>query len=318
MIGTTKLFGQYVLTPSTQIYASELDDVAPSSSSLSYASSCAIPEQWLPLRLVRVSRYNHDTSIFTFCLPEGHSQLALPLGAHLLVLAPGREHGGGDAIRPYTSILEEEEGVFALLVKRYDEWGAKETPSTHFLFTRTNHTYRPKGAVSNYIHSLKIGDELHFKHTAMCLGRLNQDTLSSLTQLTLIAVGVGVAPMIQLLRALFEDKDEAATVEAEDEGKAKVTIISRAQRRQIQVVLLYGAREVEDILLREQLEAWQEQQAHRFKLVFCIGSRFANVHMGAKTKDAYVPPPPPKAATRGTRASDRPPSHSFGKHRGQE
>ena len=32
---------------------------------------------------------------------------------------------------------------------------------------------------------------------------------------------------------------------------------------------------------------------HRFKVLFCVGSRWANVHMGAKTKSEYVPPPLP-------------------------
>ena len=81
--------------------------------------------------------------------------------------------------------------------------------------------------------------------------------------------------MIQVLRALFDRTEE------------------EEKEQDLRIVLLYGAREVEDVLLREQIEEWQTTQAHRFRVVFCIGSRFANVHMGAKTKDEYIPPPLP-------------------------
>jgi hypothetical protein len=56
---------------------------------------------------------------------------------------------------------------------------------------------------------------------------------------------------------------------------------------------------VEDILVRQQLEAWQEQHGEEvFKVVFCVGSRWTNVHWGVKTKgkgerEQYVPPPLP-------------------------
>jgi hypothetical protein len=50
---------------------------------------------------------------------------------------------------------------------------------------------------------------------------------------------------------------------------------------------------VRDILLRELLEEWVSRHPYRFKVVYCVGSRWANVHMGAKSKTAYEPPPPP-------------------------
>ena len=56
-------------------------------------------------------------------------------------------------------------------------------------------------------------------------------------------------------------------------------------------------RTVEDILLREVLEAWQRDYRDMFKVVFCVGSRWTNVHMGALTKCTakaeYIPPPLP-------------------------
>lgn len=53
-----------------------------------------------------------------------------------------------------------------------------------------------------------------------------------------------------------------------------------------------------DILLRAQLEAWQEHYGEDvFRVVFCVGSRWANVHWGVKTRgksgEEYAAPPIP-------------------------
>ena len=133
------------------------------------------------MELLAIKKYNHDTSILQFRLPAGRTRLDLPVGSFLLVKAPGCERDGKDAIRPYTSISDDDKpldindqiGSFEILCKRYDEWGAKENSQTHFLFTKTDHSYRPPGAASNYIHRLKIGSSLSFQYTAECVGRMN-------------------------------------------------------------------------------------------------------------------------------------------------
>lgn len=139
-----------------------------SSSSL----NCSIPSEWSSLELLSIDDYNHDTSIFTFQLPtdRGNKYLNLPVGGFLLILGPNCDHDGGHAIRPYTSISDDYHdnrdkvtGSFKVLCKRYNQWGVKESKETNFLFTRTNHSYRPPGALSNYIHRLKVGDHLQFK-----------------------------------------------------------------------------------------------------------------------------------------------------------
>lgn len=175
MITTKKVFGSYVLTKV------DFDKLAAAgsvdSASESVVSSCAVSSQWTDLQLLEVRKYNHDTNIFQFSLPKDQAKLNLPVGGFLLVLAPGCEHDGSDAIRPYTSIQDDDlqlnygnndsqksiTGTFELLCKRYDQWGIQESVQTHFLFTKTNHSYRPAGAVSNYIHKLKVGDYVKFK-----------------------------------------------------------------------------------------------------------------------------------------------------------
>jgi len=280
MISTHKVFGQYVLMPATELLKHHLKD---SEGEEEFVSTCSIPTRWTPLTLIGVTPYNEDTSLFCFSLvrptetatPATRLRLDLPTGSCMLIRAPNCEHlpMGGDAIRPYTSISSEEEirktGSFTILVKRYDSWGQRETPQTHFLFTKTDHTWRPAGAVSNFIHRLNVGDTLEFKHTSECIGRFPNPIPKSATNWTLIAVGVGIAPMINIIRHLLLEADT-------------------------RVVLLYGVRQVDQILMFPLLEQLSASSEGRFSVVYCIGSRFANVHLGAKTKDCHVPPPPPK------------------------
>ena len=154
MITSEKLFGSYRLKKVV------LDDTNESST-----ETCILPSEWQPLTLIERRAYNHDTSIFRFKLLNDSDHLNLAVGCYLLVRAPCCDHDGSDAIRPYTAVSNNNTsiGYFDILCKRYDEWGVKETASSNFLFTKTDHSYKPKGACSNYIHSLKIGDSLEFK-----------------------------------------------------------------------------------------------------------------------------------------------------------
>lgn len=132
-----------------------------------YVSSCCIPSSWIPLELLSRTTINYNTCVLTFRLPHEKQRLDLPIGTFLLIKVPNAEADGNDAIRPYTSIsddnLIENQGIFQILCKRYDEWGQKENPKTHFLFTRTDHSYRPPGVVSIFLHKLPIGQSALFK-----------------------------------------------------------------------------------------------------------------------------------------------------------
>ena len=71
-----------------------------------------------------------------------------------------------------------------------------------------------------------------------------------------------------------------------------------------------------DILLRDKLDRWQGERPDLLTVVYCVGSRWANVHMGAKTKD-HIPPPTPvgfedlKAAEIGWVNEDKIRRHGF-------
>ena len=221
------------------------------SSPLEYASSCIIPTTWTKFPLINVIPYNHDTSIFEFGLEEGQ-RLELPVCGCLLMMAPRCDHDGGDAVRPYTPCSPADmTGKFQILIKRYAPWGDKDVL----------HSYKPPGAVSNFVHSMKLGDAISFKHISANVKLPYVDPsgargFKGVETITMIAVGVGLAPMIQALHAMLGNEDDST-----------------------RVVFLYGNRTVRDILLKEQLDAWEKQYPERFKVVHCIGTRYGKVHM---------------------------------------
>ena len=73
------------------------------------------------------------------------------------------------------------------MVKVYHQWG----DPIHA------HSYRPAGAVSNYINNLNVGDSVQFKHIAKNIKI--QYPFTGVKTITMLAVGAGIAPMIQAL-----------------------------------------------------------------------------------------------------------------------
>ncbi|KAJ1458325.1 hypothetical protein M885DRAFT_562067 [Pelagophyceae sp. CCMP2097] len=224
------------------------------SASEEFASSCALPTNWVGCELLRVEPHTKDTSLFTFATPR-RTPLHLPTCACLLLRAPGCEHGGGDAVRPYTPVGEGDDGTFRLVVKRYAEWGFK--PEGNFDTYAFARSYRPAGAVSNYVFSRSVGESVEFKHVSANV-RIPYPFIG-VDRLNLIAVGAGIAPMVQALEKLLNTPGDNTDI-----------------------VLLYGNRTVEDILMRDKLDKWAVQHAHRFKVVYCVGSRYSNVKVGMK------------------------------------
>ena len=240
MISTKKIFGSYVLE---KVGLKDIAPLATEREEFPFEHHCSIPTEWTNLTLVHVRPYNHDTSIFRFRLPSGCQRLNLPVGSFMLIRAPGCERDGTDAIRPYTSISDDDQlnidpsietGCFDILVKRYDEWGKKENLVDNFLFTRTDHSYKPPGVTSNYIHRLKHGDTLEFKYTPQCVGRLRYP-LEGVKSMTMIAVGVGIAPMIHAMRAVFKERRRSLS-EAPQKGMDTEDVIP-----DLKIKLLYGA-----------------------------------------------------------------------------
>jgi hypothetical protein len=124
-------------------------------------------------------------------------------------------------------------------------------------------------------------------------------TAGGVKLITMIAVGVGIAPMIHTLRAIFRHRESQLRSAERADSPSPCQ-----QSRNIRVKLLYGVvstvsdysnffsitsyipikfssyciahlrptqREVADILLREQLEEWRIKYDDIFSVLYCVG-----------------------------------------------
>lgn len=200
---------------------------------LERCSSCYIPTSWIALPLLARREYNHDSSIYTFGLPEGQS-LELPVCACVLMKAPGRgrkdgagaaDFDGTDAVRPYTPISDNSMlGQFELLVKRYDN-----------------------GAASQYLHSLTPGEAtVEFKHIVFNIKA--QYPFEGKKSFTMLCGGTGIAPIYQALWKLLGTAGDDRPV-----------------------TVIYSNKTPEDILMREELELYASKHPDRLRLVHIIG-----------------------------------------------
>ena len=108
--------------------------------------------------------YNHDSTLYTFGLPEGKS-LSLPVCA--CVLMRGFDAKGEVAVRPYTPTSSNEVlGSFDLLVKVYEQ-----------------------GVVSKWLDGLEIGAPVGFKHIPF---NIKAQYPFGLRAITMLAGGTGI------------------------------------------------------------------------------------------------------------------------------
>ena len=247
---------------------------------------CLSPAHFTPLQLARVTAYNHDTSLFEFALPDAGACLGLRAFTHLVVRAPGCEHafnGGGDAERAYTAVSAPSvRGSFTIMVKRYAEWGVPQFA----------HSYHPPGAVSNYLHSLKLGDAVQMRLNASAHMRVVRNTVRldvwisieseleshafllgfdcqrlpfgalSVHRVTMICVGAGVAPFVHALHYILG-------------GQGDNNIDAN-----LECTLIYGNRTVRDVLMLPQL---LEVRTHCYSLFLAFVNRtFTTAYRRAK------------------------------------
>jgi NAD(P)H-flavin reductase len=217
--------------------------------SLTYASACYLPNEWIELPLLTRREVARDVTVYGFGLPKGQA-LALPVCACLLLRAPGRGRGAGgkddwdgsDAVRPYVPISEPSlKGRFELLVRRYDS-----------------------GASSSYLHGLALGSLVAFRHTRHNL-RL-QYPFDGYSTITILCGGTGITAAYQALVQILRSPH--------DERK---------------VVLIDSHRSPEDILLREELDELARHYPHRLTLVHVVGASAEDKPpLGWQTTDTFI------------------------------
>ncbi|KAL7560203.1 hypothetical protein ACA910_020803 [Epithemia clementina (nom. ined.)] len=162
------------------------------------------------------------SAVLRFGLPNEQQPLNLSTCACILAQA---EINGETVVRPYTPIsTNAQTGSFDLLIKNYGE----------------------HGTMSPYIHNLKIGDRIAFKHIDGNV-KIQAEQFDDTDRILMLVGGTGITPMIQALHAILgQNKNEAKT-------KKHVT-------------MFYGSRNSQDILGQELLDQWASDHKDQFSL----------------------------------------------------
>jgi len=195
------------------------------------------------LKLIKKIELSHDTRLFRFELPSPEHCLGLPIGQHIYLSARIND---SLVVRPYTPTTSDEDlGHMDLVVKIYK--------------ANVHPKFPDGGKMTQYLDNMNIGDSIDVRGPSGLLvynGRgvfdIKQDKKSAgkevkVGQVSMIAGGTGITPMLQLVRAVFRDPEDT-------------TCLS----------LLFANQTEDDILLRKELEEVQKQHPDRFNLWYTV------------------------------------------------
>lgn len=220
------------------------------------------------LRLKEKIIISHDTRMFRFELPNEEHCLGLPIGQHINLSA---RINGSLVVRTYTPTSSDEDlGYVDLVIKVY---------SSHV------HPQFPDGGkMSQHLDSLAIGNTIdvkgptgHIEYKGQGKFKIKIDKKTNKivesSEVSLIAGGTGITPILQLVRAVFRDPDDNTCL-----------------------ALLYANKTEEDILLRKELEQIAKEHPDRFKLWFTVSNsgddwKYSVGHINDEMiKHALLPP----------------------------
>jgi len=210
----------------------------------------------------------YNSILFRFELPSKNMRLGLPVGKHVLLSFTESDNL---VSRPYTPVTSDEElGFFDLLIKVY-----------------------PTGKMGNYLKNLPIGKSVnvkgpqgmieYFGNGKFCVRRKYKanpqqaiEQVQHVKTIGMIAGGTGLTPMLQIIRA----------------------VLKHSQTDKTKLSLIFANVAEEDILLRAELEKYEQQHSSQFHLFYTLdkpsenwtgGRGFVSAEMIAK----HLPPPSP-------------------------
>lgn len=191
---------------------------------------------WTKCILHAKTTVSWDTRIFTFKLEHDSQSLGLPTGQHLMIRLkdPATRES---IIRSYTPISPtSKRGFLDVLVKVYfatdAQPGGKMTKALDAI--PTGHFVEMKGPIGK------------FEYVGKGECRINGKP-RHVKRFFMICGGSGVTPIFQVLRAVMQDKQDPTAC-----------------------VMLDGNRLVEDILCKEELDAFASGNADRLKLLYTL------------------------------------------------
>lgn len=194
------------------------------------------PREKIPCKLVSKTSLSHDVRLFRFALPSEDQLLGLPVGKHIFLCATIEEKLCMRAYTPSSTV--DEVGYFDLVVKIYLKGVHPKFPNG--------------GLMSQHLDSLPIGFVLDVKGP---LGHIEYTGKGNFMvhgkpkfakRLAMLAGGTGITPIYQVAQAILKDPED---------------------RTEMHVV--YANRTEDDILLREELDAWAKSD-ERFKVWYVV------------------------------------------------
>lgn len=201
------------------------------------------PEQTYSVKLIEKENITHDTRRFRFEIPEKHV-LGLPTGKHISVLA---QIGENQVIRSYTPVSSDDDvGYFELVIKIY--------------FKNVHPKFPDGGKLTQYLESLKIGDSCHIRGPKGRLEYFGNGEFSiskdpktkgekkRFKKVSMVAGGTGIAPMLQIIRQVFNKSTADKT----------------------EIALLFANQTEDDILLRDELEQEAKNHPNQFKFWYTL------------------------------------------------
>jgi len=229
------------------------------------------PKAFVPFPITKITQLSPNTKAFDLALPSADAEMGAHTASFIMV-----KNAVGDA-RPYTpTTLNDQKGSFELVVKAY-----------------------PGGKVSEYLHSLKVGDSIEVKGPIPKLAYKK----NMKKQIACIAGGSGITPMLQVIQEVLKDKDDTT-----------------------QLCLIFANNSEVDILLKERIDALAEKHKSQLKVTYVLShptspstwkgekgfvSRAilekASTHFPAPSSDVLVlvcGPPPMMAAISGEKTKD--------------
>ena len=196
-----------------------------------------VPREKIPCKLISKTAISHDVRVFRFGLPLEDQVLGLPVGKHIFLCASINDKLCMRAYTPTSTI--DEVGYFELVVKIYFKGVVPRFPDG--------------GLMSQYLDSIPLGTVLDVKGP---LGHIEYTGRGNFTvsgkhkfakKLAMISGGTGITPVYQVMQAILKDPED-----------------------ETEMYVVYANRSEDDILLKNELDAWAEKYADKVKVWYVV------------------------------------------------
>lgn len=196
-----------------------------------------VPREKIPCKLISKTAISHDVRVFRFGLPLEDQVLGLPVGKHIFLCATVNDKLCMRAYTPTSTI--DEVGYFELVVKIYFKGVVPRFPDG--------------GLMSQYLDSIPLGTVLDVKGP---LGHIEYTGRGNFTvsgkpkfgkKLAMLAGGTGITPIYQVMQAILKDPED-----------------------ETEMYVVYANRTEDDILLKNELDAWAEKYSDKVKVWYVV------------------------------------------------